>query len=148
MTTREIGNGSVTGMRWIARLVGLFACGLFALFIVESGVRVLTALSWSDLRGVPLFLALVLAIAGVLVAWRRETIGGALSLAGGLMILALVYLASGSGMAFTAFLLALPLLITGTLHLACSVGPALAPLVHGQGTRAKESGQWVFSSAT
>ena len=77
-----------------------------------------------------------------------ETGYGALSLAGGLMILALVSLASGSGMTFTAFLLALPLLITGTLHLACSVGPALALLVHGQETQAKESGQWVFSCAT
>ena len=141
MTAREIGNDLVAGMRWVARLVGLFACGLFALFCVESGAQVLSTLSWSNLRGMPLFLALTLAIAGVLVAWRREAIGGVMSLAGGLMMLALVYLASGSGMTFTAFLLALPLLFAGALYLACSMGTRLAMLVSGRETQASRSSQ-------
>lgn len=147
MTAREFGNGLVTGMRWTARSVGLFASALFVLFFVESGARMLSALSWSDLRGIPLFLALTLAIAGVLVAWRREAIGGAMSLAGGLMILVLVYLASGSGMTFTALLLALPLLIAGALHLACSAGPRLTVLVRGQETQVNDRGQWALSGA-
>ena len=147
MTAREIGNDLVTGMRWMARLVGLFACGLFALFFVESGAQVLSALSWSDLRGMPLFLALTVAIAGIIVAWRREAIGGVMSLVGGLMMLALVYLASGSGMTFTAFLLALPLLFAGALYLACSIGARLAMLVSGRETQACKSGQRALLNA-
>ena len=146
MTAREIGNDLVTGMRWMARLVGLFACGLFALFFVESGAQVLSALSWSDLRGMPLFLALTVAIVGIIVAWRREAIGGVMSLVGGLMMLALVYLASGSGMTFTAFLLALPLLFAGALYLACSIGARLAMLVSGRETQASRSGQQALLS--
>jgi hypothetical protein len=148
MTAQQIGRNLVMGMRCIAHSVGIFASALFVLFIVESGAQVLTALSWSNPRGVPLFLALLLAITGVLVAWRREAIGGAMSLAGGMMILALVYLSSGSGMTFTAFLLALPLLIAGTLHLACTVGPRLALLLGSIETQFNERGRWVLSRAT
>ena len=146
MTDREIGHGLVTGTRWIARSVGLFASALFVLFIVESGAKVLSTLSWSNLRGMPLFLALTVAIAGIIVAWRREAIGGVMSLVGGLMMLALVYLASGSGMTFPAFLLALPLLFAGALYLACSIGARLAMLVSGRETQASRSGQQALLS--
>ena len=57
-------------MRWSARMIGLFTSGLFALFLIESGARILPALSWNSLRGVPLFLVLTMAVVGVIIAWR------------------------------------------------------------------------------
>ena len=97
-------------MRGSARLMGLFSIGLYLLFIIESGARIVPVLSWSDFRGMPLFLALSVAVLGLVIAWGWEALGGFLALAGGASILALAYAASGPGMTFTATLLAwLPL---------------------------------------
>ena len=121
MTAKQIVGSVRTVMRGSARVIALFSIGLYLLFIVESGVRIVPFLSWSELRGIPLFLALTTAIIGLVIAWRWETVGGLLALAGGTSILALAYAASGPGMTFTAALLASPLVTAGLLHLICSV---------------------------
>ena len=121
MTTKQITSGLRTTMRGSARVIGLFSIGLYLLFIIESGLRIVPMLSWSEFRGMPLFLALTVAVLGLVIAWGWETLGGLLALAGGASILALAYAASGAGMTFTAALLALPLLATGLLHLVGSV---------------------------
>jgi len=146
MTARQMANGMTTTMRWSARMIGLFAVGLFGLFLIESGARIVPALSWSDLQGMPLFLALTVAVAGVLIAWKQEAIGGLMSFTGGALILALAYLASGTGMTFTAFLLAAPLLSAGLLHLACSLGTRLSALHLDRAPQAIRSGRWALSS--
>ena len=112
-------NRLTKGMRWSARVVGLLACGLFLQFIIESGARVLPALSWDSPREMPLLLALVMAVAGVLVAWRWEAIGGAMALVGSLAIMVMVYLESGSTMIIAAVILTLPLAVAGALYLGC-----------------------------
>jgi hypothetical protein len=125
MTAKQIASGLRTTMRGSARLMGLFSIGLYLLFIVESGLRIVPMLSWSEFRGMPLFLALTVAVLGLIIAWGWETLGGFLALAGGASILALAYAASGPGMTFTAALLALPLLAAGLLHLVGSVWTGL-----------------------
>lgn len=107
-------------LRWSARLLGLVATILFAELVINWGPGVILALPWGRPTGMPLFVALVLAVAGVMVAWRWETIGGALALAGSLAILLSVYLSSGTVKLPVAFLLAMPLLLAGVLYLACS----------------------------
>lgn len=119
MVVRKTDDGLTKGMRWSARAVGLIACGLLALFLIESGARVLHTLSWSSLRGVPLFVALVVAGAGLLIAWRWELIGSAMTVIGGLAIIGLAYLESGHSIVLAAFCLALPLLVAGVLYLSC-----------------------------
>ena len=148
MTARQMANGMTTTMRWSARMIGLFSIGLYFLFIIESGVRIVPALSWTDLRGIPLFLALTMAVVGLVIAWGWEALGGFLALAGGSLILALVYTESGTGMTFTAALLALPLLTAGLLHLTCSVWTTLAAQPGARAPQAvKSSGRMLTSTA-
>jgi hypothetical protein len=106
-------------MRWTARLLALVAAGLFVAFIITSGASVFSTLSWASAQGLPLLIALVIAIAGVLIAWRWELVGGAMALGGAVAIIALVCAGSGGDMFTCALLFTLPLLAAGALYLAC-----------------------------
>jgi hypothetical protein len=116
---QQTGDGWTTAMRWTARLLALIAAGLFVAFIIMSGARLLSTLSWSSPQGLPLLIALVVAIAGVLIAWRWELVGGAMAMGGSLAIMALVCAGSGGDMLYCALLFTLPLLLAGALYLAC-----------------------------
>ncbi|NIV28046.1 MAG: hypothetical protein GWN58_00645 [Anaerolineae bacterium] len=111
-------DGSTTAMRWTARILALLAVGLFVFFAVEVGSRVFPTLSWGP-QGIPLMVALVVALAGVVVAWRWELVGGIMTVAGVAGIMALVCAGSGTDMLFCAFLFTLPLLVAGALYLGC-----------------------------
>ncbi len=111
-------DGSTTAMRWTARILALLAIGLFVFFAVEVGSRVFPTLSWGP-QGIPLMAALVVALAGVVVAWRWELVGGIMTVAGVAGIMALVCAGSGTDMLFCAFLFTLPLLVAGALYLGC-----------------------------
>lgn len=115
---KQTGNGGTKVMRWVARIMALIAVGLFVFFVVELGAKVFPALSWGP-QGIPLLIALVAALAGVLVAWRWELIGGVMTVAGVAAIMALVCAGSGTDMLYCAFLFTLPLLLAGGLFLAC-----------------------------
>lgn len=119
VVSEKNGGGLTKAMRSSARVVGLLASGLFLLFLAESGVTLLPALSWTSTRGMPLFLALTLAMAGVLIAWRWETVGGALAVIGALAVVQLVYLGAGLAMVPAAGVLVLPPLVAGILHVTC-----------------------------
>jgi membrane protease YdiL (CAAX protease family) len=112
-------NGWTTTMRWAARLIGLAAAGLFVAFLVVSGSFVLSGMDWASPQGLPLVLALVVAVAGVLVAWRWELVGGLMAMVGSVAIMGLVCAGSGTDMLYCAFLFTLPLLLAGALYLGC-----------------------------
>jgi hypothetical protein len=116
--TQNDGNGWTSVMRWSARLLALVAAGLFGYFAVEFGARVFPTLSWGP-QGVPLLVALFVALLGVLIAWRWELVGGMMAVAGALAIMGLVCLGSGGDMLFCALLFTLPLLLAGVLYLGC-----------------------------
>jgi hypothetical protein len=111
-------DGSTTAMRWTARILALLAVGLFVFFAVDLGARVFPTLSWGP-QGIPLMIVLAVALAGVVVAWRWELIGGIMTVAGVAGIMALVCVGSGTDMLFCAFLFTLPLLVAGALYLGC-----------------------------
>ena len=119
MTQSNSGNGWATGMRWAARLIGLLAVGLFVAFIVTSGPAVFASISLASLQGIPLLVALLLALGGVLVAWRWELIGGIMSIVGSVAIIGLVCLGSGTDMFLCSLFFTGPLLVAGILYLAC-----------------------------
>jgi hypothetical protein len=118
-TEQKDGNGWTVTMRWTARILALVAGGLFAYFAVEFGPRVLFALSWTSAQGMPLLLGLLVALVGAFVAWRWELIGGLMTVAGAVIVVALVCVGSGLDMFYCAFLFTLPLLVAGVLYLAC-----------------------------
>ena len=108
-----------TAMRWAARVLALIAVGLFVYFAVEFGAKVFPALAWTNPQGIPLLIAVVLALAGVVIAWRWELIGGMIAVACSAAIIALVCAGSGFDMALCAFYFTLPLLLAGALYLIC-----------------------------
>jgi len=116
---RKAQDGWTMAMRWAARVLALLVAGLFVWFLVEFGARVLLALPWLDPQGVPLLAALLVALAGVLVAWRWELAGGLLALAGALAIVALVAVGAGLDTVYTALLFTAPLLVAGALYVGC-----------------------------
>jgi uncharacterized integral membrane protein len=116
---RNAGNGWTTSMRWTARIVGLIAAGLFVAFLVVSGATVFSSFSWLSWQGLPLLIALVAAVAGALLAWRWELVGGAMTSIGALAIIGLVCLGSGGDMFLCSLFFTLPLLVAGALHLGC-----------------------------
>ena len=106
-------------LRWTARVLAVIAAGLFVLFAVESGGRLLADLSWDRPQGWPLLLVLLAALAGVLVAWRWELAGGALAVAGAMAVVGLVVWGSGMDMIIGAVLFAAPVAMAGVLYLIC-----------------------------
>ena len=119
VASEKNGGGLTKAMRNSARGVGLLASGLFLLFLADSGLSLLSTLSWTNARGMPLFLALTVAVAGVLIAWRWETVGGALAVIGALAVVQLVYLGAELAMVPAAGMLVLPPLVAGILYLTC-----------------------------
>jgi hypothetical protein len=115
---KQGGNGWTSSMRWVARLLALVAVGLFVYFAVEFGARVFPSLSWGP-QGIPLMAAVLVALAGLLIAWRWELVGGLMAVGGVAAIIALVCLGSGGDMFLCAFLFTLPLLVAGALFLGC-----------------------------
>ncbi len=111
-------NGWTTTMRWAARLLALGAVGLFVFFAVECGAGVFPSLSWGP-QGIPLLVAVGVALVGAVIAWRWELIGGIMAVAGVAATIALVCLGSGVDMLYCALLFTLPLLVAGALYLGC-----------------------------
>jgi hypothetical protein len=97
-TPGETGGGATMGgphrlgqaARWVGRVLGALIGGLFLAFFVGE-----TLSSPGGLGGLRLTLAeavevaaVVTALVGIVVGWRREALGGALSVAGGLAFIA------------------------------------------------------------
>jgi hypothetical protein len=106
-------------MRWAARVLALIATGLFVYFVVEFGTKVIPSLAWTNPQGIPLLIALILALVGVLIAWRWELIGGLIAVGCSAAIIALVCAGSGTDMFLCALYFTLPLLLAGVLYLTC-----------------------------
>lgn len=106
-------------LRGIALAMGLLVNIPFLHFLISSGGRVYPKLLWNDAQGVPLFLALTLALLGYLTAWRWKEIGGAMAMVSAVAISALVYLGSGRALLPAALMISVPLFFAGMLFLAC-----------------------------
>jgi Zn-dependent protease with chaperone function len=106
-------------MRWMARFVALIAVGLFVLFAVEAGTNSLSSLSWSRPQGMPLLIALLVALLGVLIAWRWELAGSSMALVGAVAIVGLVCLGSGTNLFLCSLFFITPLFVAGALYLGC-----------------------------
>jgi peptidoglycan/LPS O-acetylase OafA/YrhL len=122
MSTAQKKNGWTGVMRWMARILALLVIGLFVLFLAESGTAIISQLSFGDPQGHPVLIALVVALAGVTVAWRWELVGGIMSIAGSLAIIGLVCIGSGTGMFLCSLFFTAPLLLAGSLYLTCCYG--------------------------
>lgn len=111
-------DGGTVIIRWFARLLALGVTALFAYAASEFGSSIFPALNWEP-QGWPLLIGLFVALAGLWLAWRWERAGGLMAVAGGAGIMVLVCAGSGADMLLCALLFALPILVAGSLYLAC-----------------------------
>ncbi|MGD8397383.1 MAG: hypothetical protein PVG11_00865 [Anaerolineae bacterium] len=112
-------NGWTLVMRWLARILALVVMGLFTWFIIDLGPSVLESTSWLSAQGIPLLIGVVAGVAGVILAWRWELVGGIMAVGGSVLTMILVCAGSGTDMLMCAFFFSLPILLAGTLYLAC-----------------------------
>lgn len=117
---QKTGDTWANTMRWSGRVLALLAVGLFLLFLFQSGARVFPTLTWNKPQGWPMMVAMVVALVGMVAAWRWEAGGGVVALAGAIAIVVLVVLGSGLDMLVPAIMFVAPLALAGLLYLGCS----------------------------
>jgi hypothetical protein len=118
---------TVRVMRWIARILGMVAGVFWLLIMVVTVVAELISNGFSPSgEGEILAGLVILAFASVLIAWRREAIGGALTLLTGVALGSFSYITASRNkigiMLFTGALFAIP----GVLFLICGRKARLA----------------------
>ena len=118
-TTKKTSDDLTCVMRGFTRALGLWVSVPLVLFLIYSGATVCPKLSWSSPQGMPLFIVLVMAMVGVLIAWRWEKIGGTIAVVCAIAIHALVYLGSGRALYYAALMNSVPFFIAGVLFLTC-----------------------------
>ena len=109
-------------VRWIARVLAILVSGPFIYFLFFRSGAVLPELGWTVPNEMPLFVAWLAVIIGILISWRWEMVGGLLIAAGAVAIGVLGYLGCGPGELPTCTLIAGPYLLTGLLLLSCCWG--------------------------
>jgi hypothetical protein len=112
----------IGGVRWIARLLALLVSGPFIYFLLFRSGEVVPNLSWRAPNQMPLFLAWLAVIVGILVSFRSEMIGGLVTAVSAMAIGVLAYAGCGSGELLTCSLVAGPYLLSGLLLLGCCWG--------------------------
>lgn len=115
----KTGDAWAKTMRWSGRVLALLTVGLLLLFLFQAGARVFPALKWSRPQEWPMMVALLIAVAGVVAAWRWELSGGVLAIAGSVAIVLLVVLGSGLDMLVPAIVFVAPLVLAGLMYLGC-----------------------------
>lgn len=107
-------------LRQVARAMGLLASIPFVLFFLYASTEVWPELAHSSIWGIPLLIALAMAAISVLIAWHSELVGGVLTLACAIAVVALVRYGSRHSLFPLALLNLLPYSLAGILLLACN----------------------------
>jgi hypothetical protein len=108
----------IGGLRWTAILLALLASGPFITFLFFRAGEVLPNLSWRAPNHMPLFVAWLIVMAGMLVSLRWEMVGGLMMAISAIAVGVLGYVGCGSGELLTCTLVAGPYLLSGLLLLA------------------------------
>lgn len=107
-------------VRWMARGIGSLAGAFWLLSLIASLIVELIEGHgpWSPegamLMGLVIFVAL-----GVLIAWRREGIGGLVAVIGAIALCIFAYVTAGHNKGFAMLISGGPFLVAGILFLAC-----------------------------
>ncbi|MGD2252419.1 MAG: hypothetical protein PVF70_05820 [Anaerolineales bacterium] len=118
---------TVRVLRWIARILGMVAGAFWLLIMVVTVVAELISNGFSPSgEGEILAGLVILAFASVLIAWRRETIGGAVTLLTGVALGSFSYLTAGRNKIGIVLLTGAPFAIAGVLFLICGRKARLA----------------------
>jgi len=104
----------LSSLRWLARGLGTLASAFFLFFVFGQ------SLGKPDSTPSTPFFLLGLAIAGILLAWRWERVGGSVAIVASVALGLVVYSSGPADPMLGALFYALPFLIPGVLFLICS----------------------------
>jgi hypothetical protein len=120
--SQEVKRFMIGTVRWVARILALLVSGPFIYFLLFKSGEVVPELSWSAPNQMPLFVAWLAVVVGILMSWRWEMAGGLLTAASAILIGVFGYLGCGSGELLTCLIVAGPYLLSGLLLLGCCWG--------------------------
>jgi hypothetical protein len=115
------GNSGVRAAQWLRRIARLIA-SLAAVFWVFSltasfiGEVISDSFTWSP-EGAILGGLMIVSVFGVLIAWRRERIGGVILVLCGLALCVFAYVTAGHNKAFAILVSGVPFFVPGVLFL-------------------------------
>jgi hypothetical protein len=108
------------GMRLAGQIVGLAAGGFYFAFITGEAISEIIAKGWAAFtaQGILLGILIVLALAGGIMSWWRERLGGILLLLAAIGLGILIGAYAGQSRLIAWLIIGLPFLIAGGLLLA------------------------------
>ena len=111
----HIDNRKVKWIRWPARIIGTIIASFWVLSLVASAIAEYgTPIT---LEGIILAVIVVVNTAGVIIAWRREKIGGIIIVAAAAVLCIFAYITAGHNKIFAMLFSGFPFLISGILFL-------------------------------
>jgi len=120
--SQEVKRFFIGTVRGIARILALLVSGPFLYFLIFRSGEVVPSLSWTVPNEMPLFVAWIAVIVGVLMSWRWQMIGGFVTAASAIAIGALAYAGCGAEEFSTCMVVAVPYFLSGLLLLGCCWG--------------------------
>jgi len=108
-------NRKVKWIRWAARIFGIIVAGFWVLSLVASSIAEFG--TPIILEGIILGALVVINTAGVIIAWRREKVGGIIIVAGAMMLSIFAYISAGHNKIFAVLVSGFPFLISGIIFL-------------------------------
>ena len=114
-----INTSIITGIRWFARIVGSILVLLVLAIAIGEMITEPPPRATGKItpRDIPLFIGLILMVAGIIVAWFKEGIGGLLTVGGFIIFLVAHFIFYGNIPGVPIFII---FLITGLLFIFCS----------------------------
>ena len=120
--TQETKRFLIGTVRWIARLLALLVSGPFIYFIIFRSGQVVPDLSWRAANEMPLFLAWLAVIVGILLSWRWQMIGGLVTAMSAIAIGVLAHAGCGAKELTTCLVVSVPYFLSGLLLIGCCWG--------------------------
>jgi len=120
--TRDTKRFFIDVVRWSARVLALLVSAPFFYFLLFRSGEVVPGLSWTAANQMPLFLAWLAVIAGILMSWRWQMAGGLVTAVSAIAVGALAYAGCGASELPTCMVVAVPYLLSGLLLLGCCWG--------------------------
>ena len=108
-------NRKVKWMRWVARIIGIIVAGFWVLSLIASSIAEFG--TPIILEGIILGVLVAINTAGVIIAWRREKVGGIIIVASAVMLSIFAYISAGHNKIFAVLFSGFPFLISGIIFL-------------------------------
>lgn len=104
-------------LRWFARGIGTLAAAFWVFSLIASGIGDALSGNPLTLEGAVLATLVIIAVVGVAIAWRRERIGGMVTVVAAVALCVFAYITAGHNRGYAMAVSGGPFLLAGILFL-------------------------------